>query len=517
LVGLKAEKTALINKTILLFKEVEIMLKKKGVSWFLILIISLSVIASGCSRGNDVPSDATPTPENSPTPIPDETPEPTPEDGGLPEADLGGYVFTVADANINRWFPEEGSSDLANAIIERIKWVQDKYNCKIEHKPHSEDAVNAAIMAGDKYADFFVTETWELARHIVSKHLVDMNTIPNLDLTADYWAHHNQSGQYTFFDKTFAAAAPFADQAEQIWFMVFNKAIINELGLENPYDLVKNNEWTFEKMYEMQLAAADDLNGDGVMDINDRYGLATGHDWDISVALYVASGNKIYDLKEDGTLEFSLNSPKAIEAINMIKKMVKKGESFFPKDDAEGMEAYVKAFTEGKVLFLAYSRGYGMLDPIYEMEDDFGIVPMPMGNNTDKYLNWISHNAPAVAVPVTNKDLDKAGLILQALAWKAQDESKILEDEYAYTKLRDDESMETIKNLWNYGEQDFGFFAQAMNWALSVHFLPMMCFYDQSQEPVSEIARMEQRINIALDDLEVMLQEAASAAENPAE
>jgi len=260
-------------------------------------------------------------------------------------------------------------------------------------------------------------------------------------------------------------------------------------------------------MLEMELAAARDLNGDGVMDANDRYGFATGHDWDISVAMFIASGNKIVDRKEDGTLAFTLGEPKAIETMEMLKKMLKPGETFFPKDPAEGMEAYVKAFVDGKVLFLAYSRGYGMLDPIYEMEDDFGFIPLPMGNNTDKYLNWISHNAPVVGVPITNTELDKVGLVLQALAWKAQDEAKILEEEIAFTKLRDDESLETIKNLRSYGASDFALLAQQMHSPTNVSLwtLPTVCFYDQSLEPVSEVERIKDAMDIALDELEAML------------
>lgn len=46
--------------------------------------------------------------------------------------DLDGYVFTVADSNVARWFPEEGSSDIGNAIIRRVETVEKLFNCKIE-------------------------------------------------------------------------------------------------------------------------------------------------------------------------------------------------------------------------------------------------------------------------------------------------------------------------------------------------------------------------------------------------
>ena len=45
--------------------------------------------------------------------------------------DLGGYVFTVADSTIGRWFPEEGSSEIGNAVIKRVEPVEKLCNCKI--------------------------------------------------------------------------------------------------------------------------------------------------------------------------------------------------------------------------------------------------------------------------------------------------------------------------------------------------------------------------------------------------
>ena len=39
----------------------------------------------------------------------------------------------------------------------------------------------------------------------------------------------------------------------------FNPALIDSLGLENPYDLVNDHKWTLDKMTEMAAAALSDL------------------------------------------------------------------------------------------------------------------------------------------------------------------------------------------------------------------------------------------------------------------
>lgn len=481
------------------------MFKKKGIAWILMIIMVVAIFATACSNGGETPTDVTnPAPTDSAVAP---TVEPVEGDGsGLPEADLGGYVFTVADNNTNRWFPEADSSDMANAIIERIAWVEEKYNCKIEIRNHDENEFATAVMAGDKYADIIVTPTWEIGRHIRAKRLVNMNEIPNLNMDDGLWNQFDSTAYLSYEDITYGSAAPFISQSDEVWVLAFNKAIIEELGLDNPYELVNSKEWTFEKMLEMQQAAKRDLNGDGVFDSNDRYGLATGHDWDISVVLYLASGNKIIDVADDGSMKYAVNTAKAYESIDMIKKMLKTGDTFFPKNEGEDMDAYIKAFAEGKSLFLAYSRGRGVIDPIYEMEDDFGFVPMPMGNNTDNYKSWVSHDAPSLAIPVSNPDLDNTGLILQALAYKSQGEDEIRLDEVAFTQLRDDESYEILKELGNYAVSDMAFIGQQLDGAIwqGLNVLPDTCFYNQDQEPAAKVASVEEGIAIGLENAKLM-------------
>ncbi|WP_054026436.1 ABC transporter substrate-binding protein [Bacillus sp. FJAT-28004] len=486
-------------------------MKQKRLYLLAVCVLIISIIASACSSNNGGGKNKETTEPTNKSENTGNTTSPSPEapadNGAPPVKDLGGYKFIVADNNANRWFPAEGSSDHANAIIDRIKWVEETYNVKIELRKHSEEEFGAAVLAGDKYADVIVAPTWELGRHINGKRIVDMNTIPNLNMKADYWTEYNTSSLLTYDNRTFGTAAPFANQGDEVWVLAFNKSIIEELGLEDPYELVKNKQWTFQKMLEMEQAAKRDLNGDGVMDSNDRYGLATGHDWDISVALYLASGNKIIETAADGKMTYAVNTPKAYETLEMIKKLAKKGDTFFPKNEGEDMDAYVKAFTEGKSLFLAYSRGRGVIDPIYEMESDFGFIPLPMGNNTDNYLTWVSHDAPSIAVPVTNKELDKTGLILEALAWKSQGEEKIWTDEVALTQLRDEQSLETLLQLKNYGVSDIAFIGQQMqgNVHSGLALIPDVGFYDQNLEPASKVAEIEDAVNVGLEELALRL------------
>ena len=61
---------------------------------------------------------------------------------------------------------------------------------------------------------------------------------------------------------------------DNVNFLVYNKQIASELALENIYDLVRKGKWTIDKLYEMAAAATKNLNGDGIMAKEDRWGVS---------------------------------------------------------------------------------------------------------------------------------------------------------------------------------------------------------------------------------------------------
>lgn len=54
--------------------------------------------------------------------------------------------------------------------------------------------------------------------------------------------------------------------------MLFNKQMVTDYNLENPYEIVKAGKWTFEKMMEMGAVVVGDLDGGGMGEY-DRYAL----------------------------------------------------------------------------------------------------------------------------------------------------------------------------------------------------------------------------------------------------
>lgn len=88
--------------------------------------------------------------------------------------------------------------------------------------------------------------------------------------------------------------------------MFFNKYMIKQYSLESPYDLVKANKWTLDKVDEMASVVTNDTDGNGVLDHSDTWGLSIAGNAPIS--FYFGAGERIVDTDETGNLALQIGS-----------------------------------------------------------------------------------------------------------------------------------------------------------------------------------------------------------------
>ena len=421
---------------------------------------------------------------------------------GLPNIDLGGYVFKVADYDRERWDYKPGASAFGDMVIQRNKYVESRFNCKIELIQVDPGSfftqVQPKIMAGDKFADVIMPTMWGFGKFVSADILADISTVPHLKLDQPYWVQA-VTELTTVNGKIHGVANEICNHHNLQWGIYFNKRIINELGLENPYQLVREKKWTFEKLREMAKLAVKDLNGDNIMDQNDRYGFA-GSEGDLVNAMFTSAGFKMLDTDENGKVQYVMNNPKAIDFINLMKQIIRTDGLFYPKKPEQDWMAHYEAFKAGRVLFFSYLSG---MEELRDMEDDWGFVPMPMGPGATDYTGWVDHNVAVMGIPMSNNDLDKTGLILEALAWKSQEERHVRLDHYDSTFFRDDDSTEMQAMLFGRGIYDLAYLAWQPSPAIArgtVHLLARNAYADPQAEPASSFAQVEEAVRKAVDD-----------------
>ena len=202
---------------------------------------------------------------------------------------------------------------------------------------------------------------------------------------------------------------------ESAWVLFLNKNMLDKLKLESPYEIVKEGRWTYDKLYEMVSSAAVDLNGDGKMDSDDQYGLATHSDF--SLVLLTSAGEQLISKNENNVPEFK----ELPEKVYDISKKVH--DQFFDLNyvyqaylTKSGVETsgIVPHFMEGKSLFLSEVLGHGKT--LRDMDDDFGIIPSPKYDEAqESYHTFVARSAQAMMIPITNRDLERTGVIVENL------------------------------------------------------------------------------------------------------
>ena len=144
-----------------------------------------------------------------------------------------------------------------------------------------------------------------------------------------------------------------------------------------------------------------------------------------------------------------MDSKEVIDSLNLITDIYFKDGTVFLGYGHGFDQEYISLFQAGHVLFLA---GGGAIENMTEMDDDFGFVPFPRGDNAKDYRGFVNWNYPAMLVPagLSADDQKAAGQFIQAFAYESSTNTiKSLWQEFSDRHVNDDRSAEMMKLLSN--------------------------------------------------------------------
>ena len=77
---------------------------------------------------------------------------------------------------------------------------------------------------------------------------MNLNTVDTLDLAAPWWDQVTKEN-YEIGGRLYMLHGSLQLMyLEGMWVMMFNKQLVTDYGLDNPYELVKSGSWTYEKL-----------------------------------------------------------------------------------------------------------------------------------------------------------------------------------------------------------------------------------------------------------------------------
>ena len=359
------------------------------------------------------------------------------------------------------------NGDMINDIIyKRNSDVQDMYNFKLEMNTGDGWAADYSklknsVLAGSRDYDLcFLLPFAARANIVIDGLMYNMLEVPHLRFDEAWW-HRNVNDLFTFDGYLpFVSSDMLLSSYQYANALIFNKKIADDYGLNDIYDVVRSGKWTLDKFGELCRIVAGDENGDGVMDENDRYGAII---WDDSMmAVINSSGLKCCEINDDGEIELSLYSERAVDAVSKYLAMAGDTDLCFPYQRYSGKGDIEKLsndmFMGDRALFFVELLHRAL--SYRNMENDYGIIPFPKYDESQDayYTNVGAYPSVFLAIPADVSDPEMIGTVLENLGYQSKE---IVRDAY-YTRTlvgkatRDDESAEMLDIIFSNRVYDIG-------------------------------------------------------------
>ena len=326
---------------------------------------------------------------------------------------------------------EEDTGDLRNDALYfrqrqleetfEVNWVNFRPTVAVDENNQAMfEYVLQDVLAGVGAYDACYGTTVAIAQPLfMNNALADLSGYEYIDLEREWWTPglmdiYGIEGSIYFLNGSIVTS-----NYEDTYCVAFNKKIAEDYHIDGLYDLVYNNEWTFDKMFEVASVISSNANKSGVY----RY----GGDMPGTSAFY-AHGFTIGKLDANGTpyIEESVSSElfeiaekySAVFGDETITANTLGGSQGHWEwvSDKYGYEDFNEMFADDQFMFYFVKTGEVAWLRIHDVK--FGILPIPKGSAEQE--NYISNTdmwgASNVFVPKSSRNTELSDVMIECLA-----------------------------------------------------------------------------------------------------
>jgi len=349
---------------------------------------------------------------------------------GLPDTDMQGFTFKMLhhEQSCLNWAEamlqaEELNGEILNdAIFNREQYLRERFNCAVEVTENptliGPEVIKPYVLSGESTYDVVLMYDVQILNDI--QYLYDMSQIPHIRFDAEWW-NPEASSIYQMDGIRLAAAGNYSlSIVSRASGYMYNRDIVRNLGMETPYEMVKNDTWTIDNMYMLADAACMDLNGDGEMTSEDQFGIIShlkGH----FTRSIIGSDVTFVDRDEKGYPVFRLPTDEvAVTKMQHILELSAAGDGWYETDqDAVNTVSplFADAFRNGTGLFEVGTPF--ALGSAREYDFDLGIVPIPK-YDTEQQSYYAPTSGGEISVMLRSFDAGRAeyvGTLMEAMAF----------------------------------------------------------------------------------------------------
>ena len=192
----------------------------------------------------------------------------------------------------------------------------------------------------------------------------------------------------------------------------YNKTIAENYSVPDLYKTVTDGTWTLDKLIEYGQNIYSDLNGNGTVDNDDRFGLIMA-DYNQVYGFIEALELPVINKDADGyPFEFLFGNEKVVSAVQKLVDMYKNIAGMKIQKET----SLLNIFKSGNSLFASgefkNTADYRDVDSF-----DYGVIPYPKWNESQaEYRSCVRATYSHFCVPLTAGDYDISAAVLEAFA-----------------------------------------------------------------------------------------------------
>ncbi len=360
----------------------------------------------------------------------------------LPDTDWKGRAFRVLGdsgsagarpqfANFEILTEELNGEVFNDALFNRNADVSKKYNFTFEQYldptvNHTGTLLQQYVAAGEDNFDLVFMFLGKIGGSAQNGHLLNMNNVKYIDFTKPWW-NEDVNESTSISGKVYFTTSDYSlRDKNRAYVLIYNPKLASDNKIPDLVPLVREGKWVVDKMTEYNEIVAKDIDGDGVMTDADVWGI-TMDSYNSLNAFWVSCDCRCISKDSKGDYSITINNQHTIDALDKLIKALCNTNTGGFCNDFQGKVTYdywsfsALSFVGGKALFnTAFPHS---LEQRSEMCDfDYTVIPFPKYDEAqEKYLTMPDPNAMLFGIPVTLKDTDFAGFMLEALSYASTD------------------------------------------------------------------------------------------------
>ena len=343
-------------------------------------------------------------------------------------------TFLYREEIAGEFYTEGIAGEIVNdAIYDSILSVEERFGIDIQavlRKGHTTDVraeymdhIENLVMSGEDTYDWVDMMIGNATVRAQTGSYLNLLELKNLDLSKP-WYIPDMEETVSVSDRLFFVSGDASlGYLKSAFCIYYNQKLGESYGVEDLNATVKAGKWTVEKVTQLATQTAKDLNGDGLLDLEDQLGFVV-HDSNHPRGFVASTGIQLFTKNADGTHTFTFGSDRdhtVCTALSALKTATP-GSFFFKGTNANVSQVadyqnISSMFTGDKIFMISAEMDDVVSCGYHAMDSAYGVLPYPKYDEAqESYYTSSRSTHNAFLMPVTCADPEMAAAVLEALS-----------------------------------------------------------------------------------------------------